>query len=179
MPIGLSLVQITQKLPPLQNQTSERINTVGTVQVISQYSSYYTGAVQYTAPDGDYFAKITTTGCNLNSVSRTITLAEGQSLAGYAAFDAGDYMPYNDYADLYIEIYGQNWELFYSDIATVGNYGETGWIYWEFVAPEAGVYTLYYGAENVRDCGVNSWALLDLVSCFDSDDDGLDRKSVV
>jgi hypothetical protein len=27
LPIGLSLVQITQKLPPLQNQTSERINT--------------------------------------------------------------------------------------------------------------------------------------------------------
>ncbi len=148
-------------------------SAVGSVAVVSSYDSY--NAPTYFAPDGNYFARIITSGCNLNSVERTFYLEAGESLAGYAAFDAGDYMPYNDYAVLRIQVFGAWNQLFYSNVRYVGDYGYTPWTSWDFVAPAAGNYTLYFGAENVGDCGVNSVAHIDLIEelCEDADSDGV------
>jgi len=94
---------------------------------------------------------------------QVVFLEAGETLSGYAAFDARDYMPYNDYAS--VEIHDADGELlaepWYADVASVGDEGESAWTYWEWTAPADGVYVLVYQVANGYDPGVPSYALFD------------------
>jgi hypothetical protein len=127
----------------------------------------------YTAPDGQYFALVQA-ACPTSQIYRSVTLVEGQTISGWAAFDAQDYLPFNDSARLAVEVYGQSWQLFYSNISQVGNYGNGPWIVWSFEAPAAGDYNLVFSVSNSGDCALSSYGLFDVegITCDDSDEDG-------
>lgn len=83
---------------------------------------------------------------------QSISLNAGDKLSGQAQFFAADYMPYNDKA--YVKLNGAN--LFYSDIATVGNYGTSALTSFSFTALVSGNYMLSAGVANGGDNSVHS-----------------------
>ena len=94
-----------------------------------------------------------------STLEQSFDLQAGDVLTGDAAFMAADYLPYND--DAYLSIGGI--VLGTASVATVGNYGTTGWLNFSFVAPTAGSYLLQLGVRNGLDNGLSSYALLDNV----------------
>ncbi|MGD8406509.1 MAG: PKD domain-containing protein [Anaerolineales bacterium] len=80
-------------------------------------------------------------------------------ISGQAAFYGGDYLPYND--NVLVRILQGNVVLFYTNIATVGNFGSTPWTAWSYTLPANGTYTLEASSSNYGDCGVTSYLLLD------------------
>ena len=93
-------------------------------------------------------------------LDQTFNLAAGQTVSGYVGFQANDYTPYND--DAYLSINGVN--LFTDNVATVGNYGNSGWVPFSYTALTTGAYTLELGVANRLDNAVPSGAVLDGVS---------------
>lgn len=93
-------------------------------------------------------------------LDQTFNLAAGQTVSGYVGFQANDYKPYND--DAYLSINGVN--LFTDNVATVGNYGNSGWVSFSYTALTTGAYTLELGVTNRLDNGLASGAVLDGVS---------------
>jgi hypothetical protein len=51
--------------------------------------------------------------------------------------------------------------LFASNVAAVGNYGETPWTFWTFTAGSTATYLLEYKVANQVDNGLDSYALFD------------------
>ena len=51
--------------------------------------------------------------------------------------------------------------IFTASVASVGDFGSTGWQSWSFIAPTAGNYTLRLGVRNVTDDVGASYAVLD------------------
>jgi len=101
------------------------------------------------------------------TLARSFTLAAGESLTGLAEFVAGDALPYDD--DGYVTVSllgGASTLLFSASVASVGDYGDTGWAPFEFVAPEAGTYVLAAGVRNTQDNSVDSRLLLDGIEQF-------------
>ncbi len=94
-----------------------------------------------------------------STLEQSFALQAGDVLTGNAAFMAGDYLPFDD--DAYLSIGGN--VLGTASVATVGDYGTTGWLNFSFVAPTAGSYLLQLGVRNVLDNAAPSYALLDNV----------------
>ena len=94
-----------------------------------------------------------------STLEQSFHLQAGDVLTGDAAFLAADYLPFND--DAYLSIGGT--VLGTASVATVGNYGSTGWLNFSFVAPTTGSYLLQLGVRNVLDNGLSSYAALDNV----------------
>jgi len=121
--------------------------------------SLYNG---YTAVSGGYFAHVDAgLGMDVEStLSQTFSLGAGAKLSGYAGFKASDYLPFNDSAHLAINGIDQlSW-----DVASVGDFGSSGWTHFSFTAPTAGNYTLLLGVANHVDNGLSSFAVLDAVT---------------
>ncbi len=98
------------------------------------------------------------------TLTRTFALAAGETVSGLAEFVAGDALPYDD--DGYVvvrELGGGTTLLFNASVTSVGDYGDSGWVPFEFVAPEAGTYVLEAGVRNTQDNSVDSQLLLDSV----------------
>ena len=118
----------------------------------------------YYAVEGDYFLRLKTDGPGSHStVSQTVTLQEGDILTGWAAFDAADYLPYNDSASVQILDASGVLEAtpWYEDVQHVGNYGDSPWTQWFWTAPTTGTYTVQCGIANSLDSVYDSWALFD------------------
>ena len=116
------------------------------------------------APLGERYASLSSGAGQdaYSTLARSFTLAAGESLSGLAGFVAGDALPYDD--DGYVSIRrlgGESTLLFSASVASVGDYGDTGWLAFEFVAPEAGTYVLEAGVRNAQDNSVASRLLLD------------------
>ena len=128
----------------------------GSAQVVTSHDSY--GPVE-----GTYFAELKTDGPgSYTTLSQSVSLTSGDVLSGWAAFDYGDYHPYDDNA--YVKIYNGDsllatpWDEFGLDHP---NYWDGPWTYWEWTSPTGGDYTLVYGVSNALD-GINdSYALFD------------------
>ncbi len=107
--------------------------------------------VPFSPVDGDFFG--VAQGGNGTGVyatlSQTFALAAGASISGYVGFYAGDYLPYDD--DGYLSVNGVN--IFAASVATLGTYGNSGWVAFTYVAPTAGNYTLELGGRNIGDNG--------------------------
>jgi hypothetical protein len=111
------------------------------------------------AAEGELFGVITAgQGMGVYStLSRSFTLNAGGTISGYAGFLANDYLPFND--DAYVAVNGG--DLHAWNVDGVGDNSASGWVYFTFVAPLAGVYTLELGVTNRGDNNMSSQAVID------------------
>ncbi len=96
------------------------------------------------------------------TLSRAFDLQAGDEISGEVGFRANDVFEdggtiFND--DGYLTINGLT--LFSRDVAAVGDFGDSGWVHFSFVAPTAGTYLLEIGAANRGDGGFASAVVLD------------------
>jgi hypothetical protein len=97
------------------------------------------------------------------TASRTFVAKAGETISGWAFFDALDYLPYNDNGQVTINSGGSVLAtLFSASVSTVGAYGETPWTYWEYTFPSDGTYTLAAKVANAVDSEFDSYLGLDV-----------------
>lgn len=112
----------------------------------------------FTAANGSWFGFVRSGGQNIyQTLTQVVSLTAGQVVKGKVGFSTTDYNPFND--DGFFSINGTN--IFAASVASVGDFGSTGWLDWSFAAPTAGNYTLQLGVRNINDGGVPSFAVLD------------------
>lgn len=105
------------------------------------------------AHEGDWYGQLV----GDQSLFQTVSLVAGQSYEFMWRFIAGDYMPFND-ASFVITDAGYN---LLANVATVGDYGDSGWQYYSWVPQINYNGPLVFGVSNILDSGVNSTLLLD------------------
>lgn len=132
----------------------------GQASVVTQYLD----SINYYPVEGSFFALLKTDGAgSYTTLSQSALLNAGDKFWGYAAFDANDYLPYNDNA--WVKIYDSAGALvatpWYDDIAEVGNHGNSDWTYWAWTATASDTYTLKLGVANIGDSVGDSRALFD------------------
>jgi hypothetical protein len=133
----------------------------GSANVITSHFGDYT---LYTPVTGNYFAVLKTNGPgSYTRLTQPFYLVAGQTIEGYAAFDARDYLPFNDNAMVIIrDIDGiEIARPWYSDVSIVGDYGDGSWTFWSWTATTTGWYSLEYRVANDLDSIVDSYALFD------------------
>lgn len=131
--------------------------TTGTAPTYGAFSALPVGSalgyVQSGTGDGVY-----------STLSQTFTMTLGEMVSGYVGFQAGDYIPFND--DAFLRIVDltsfTTTTLFTSDVATVGDFGNSGWVAWTFTAPVAGAYVIVLGVTDRGDGALPSGAVLDI-----------------
>ena len=99
------------------------------------------------------------------TLSQTFSLLAGDTISGEVGFRANDVFEdggtiFND--DGYLTVGGLT--LFTRDVLAVGDFGDSGWVHFSFVAPTAGSFVLEIGAANRGDGGFASAIVLDNVS---------------
>jgi hypothetical protein len=96
---------------------------------------------------------------------QTIPLGRKDKISGYAFFATYDYFPYLDQGQVYILSGDQTGSVVHTarneSVGTVGNFGTSGWKYWEYEVTTAGDYTVLGQVRNIRDSGVASYVGLD------------------
>lgn len=113
---------------------------------------------------GSYFALLKTDGPgSYTTISQSFTVSAGDKISGYAFFDAGDYLPFVDSAQVQIKSGAMVVAtVFSASVSTVGNGGETPWTYWEHTFASAGTYTVEARVANALDSGIDAFMGLDL-----------------
>jgi len=126
-------------------------------------SSFTTDKGNVITPSGNYMACLRTDGPgSVTSVAQSVSMTSGQALGGWAAFDARDYLPYDDYAEVRILVEGGILAIpWHSSVSAVGDYGDSLPAGWNFIAPADGLYTVEYCVANVGDSALESYALFD------------------
>jgi hypothetical protein len=127
----------------------------------------HTGALgtPYLPMEGDYFLKLTTgAGPDVAAkATQTVALLAGETLAGWAAFDAHDSRLYNDYAS--VEVLDEAGSLvaiaWYADVVSTGDFQDGPWMPWAWTAQADGIYTLVYQVADGRGFSGKSVALFD------------------
>jgi len=143
----------------------ETIPPGGEISVVSEYHGDL--GLLYLPVGGSYFALLKTDGPGSRTLlSQAVALSAGETLTGWAAFDARDYFPYNDSAAVQIldslnNIIATPWS---ADVATVGDFADAPWTEWMWTATGAGTYTLRYEVSNALDGFWDSQALFDVSS---------------
>jgi hypothetical protein len=128
----------------------------GLVSVVSSYDTF-------TPVHGNFFALLEAgagTGV-YTTLSQTFSANAGDTILGWAFFQANDYMPYND--DAYVRIVQGNLILFSSSVSAVGDYGFTPWTFFAYTFPSSGTFTIEAGVRNVEDNALSSVLGLDYV----------------
>jgi hypothetical protein len=120
----------------------------------------------YGPQDGNYFGLLKTDGAGSETlISQSFYATAGETISGWAFFDTGDYLPFNDYAEVRILSDGALLgTVFYADVAMVGDFGQTPWTYWEYVAPSDGIYTVQAAIANSLDSIYDSYMGLDIAA---------------
>ncbi len=80
----------------------------------------------YTAPEGKFFARVEG-GCYTKSISQSFNVTAGQTITGSAAFDARDYIPYDDNARVATVMGAVTTTLWYQNIYAIGSFADTPW----------------------------------------------------
>ena len=90
-------------------------------------------------------------------------MAADETITELAYFQAADYLPFNDTA--FWSFVGRDLdpEGLIGRVATVGDFGATGWKPFSFTAPTAGLYTIGFGVFNVTDNLQDSYLGVDAV----------------
>lgn len=91
-----------------------------------------------------------------SSISRIASITAGDTIDFMWRFIAGDYLPYND-----LSFFVGNTYVQLASVATVGNYGDSGWQYFSWVSPTTYVGPVLWGIANVGDNLLSSTLLLD------------------
>lgn len=117
----------------------------------------------YTAPDGNYFA-VVSGGCSTSTLAQTFVAHGGETLTGWAFFQANDYWPFNDNGAVQLSVDGAGTTatVFSSSVGEVGSYGATPWQKWSYTFPADGQYTIAAHSSNALDCGLSSVVGIDL-----------------
>lgn len=122
-------------------------------------------AQPYAPQEGQAFARLTAGEPDdvFTELSQTFTVNAAFRISGSAAFLAFDYLPYDDVA--LIHVFGPSGTrvLFTSSVATVGDYGASGWRTFESDVLAAGTYTLVAGVSDAFEPGGSSQLLLDAI----------------
>ncbi len=136
----------------------------GIAQVSSSYYSYPANTL-YAPKTGSEFVLMKTNGPgSYTTAARTFVAKAGETISGWAFFDARDYMPFNDDAQVTIRLDGTVLAtLFSASVSTVGDYGETPWTYWEYTFTSDGSYTLEAKITNALDSILDSYMGLDVL----------------
>jgi hypothetical protein len=141
----------------------------GTAAAVGSHVGAGLGTI-YSPVQGSYFAEIKTDGPgNFEMLSQTITLAAGQTLAGFAAFDYGDFhnpsnpSQFNDKARIEVldgsmTVIATPWQV---QGINVPEYWDGPWTAWSWTATTAGNYSLRVGIENSEFGTFDSFALFD------------------
>ncbi len=112
--------------------------------------------ITYSATAGTYFAQLKAD----SSVYQSLTWDAGETITFDWAFQAFDYLPYNDYA--YFKVAGTTQTL--SSVSDVGNYGETPWATYSYTFGSAGTGNIEFGVLNLLDNNLPSKLLIDNVT---------------
>lgn len=97
-------------------------------------------------------------GTNGSILSQAINASAGDTISFSYNFLAGDYLPFNDFS----LVVGDSNTLL-SNVASVGNYGTTGWTTYSFVAA-SNFTNLFFIISNSGDWGVDSSLYIDNVT---------------
>ncbi len=138
----------------------------GSATVVTSNSTTYFTATTYLPPEGSYFLAIMSGSPDQwQSVSQSLSVAVGETIGGVAAFDWGDYLPYQDGVRVRI-LDGSGAEVavpFYMDgLLAPGAQKASGepdsgyngpWTPWSWTAQSGGIYTVEYSARNTLDGG--------------------------
>jgi len=133
----------------------------GLVSVVSSYHTY--SPTPFTPVHGNFFALLEAgagTGV-YTTLSQTFSANAGDTILGWAFFQANDFMPYDD--DAYVRIVQGNLILFSSSVSAVGDYGFTPWTFFAYTFPSSGTFTIEAGVRNVEDNDLSSVLGLDYV----------------
>jgi hypothetical protein len=117
--------------------------------------------------DGDYFGHIEGYHSSIFTTLRQVFYANsGDTISGWAAFKANDYLPYDDNAavTIYTSLGMQVAQPWYRSVSMVGSYGYSDWTEWSWRAPTSGNYILELGARNNRDTAISPDAFFDMES---------------
>jgi len=102
-----------------------------------------------------------------SAIWQTVFVNAGTPLSFAVDFLGNDYTPFNDTAILtaFVIENGSNSTYFLADIATVGNYGTTGWVLYNpfGYSTYTGHYTIGFAVFNQVDNALNSQLLVDSV----------------
>jgi len=132
----------------------------GLVSVVSSYDTF-------TPVHGNFFALLEAGEEGVyTTLSQTFSANAGDTILGWAFFQANDYMPYDD--DAYVRIVQGNLILFSSSVSAVGDYGFTPWTFFAYTFPSSGTFTIEAGVRNVEDNDLSSVLGLDYVRLVDA-----------
>jgi VCBS repeat-containing protein len=151
-------------------------NVLGSAEVVTEHDAFLPA-------NGNYFAVLNGNGASaasmesflglspgkLNSlgngaatsgsvIKTTVNLSAGDVLSFDWAFQAHDYLPFDDFSFL-VTGAGQILEL--ADVKNTGNYGFSGWHNFKYTANANTVFELGIGATNVLDNALDSHLLID------------------
>jgi hypothetical protein len=137
------------------------------VSVVSSYSPLGPYGTTFNPVDGNYFALLSAgAGANVyTTLSQTFAANSGQTISGDAFFQAIDYLPYND--DGFVKILQNGQVLFSSNVASVGDFGNTPWTNFSYTFTVSGNYTIEAGVRNRLDNQNSSTLGLDDVQLSD------------
>jgi len=105
--------------------------------------------------DTDYTtADISTEAAEGSSVKFIIDTRENEEVSFEWVFRTNDYVPYNDFSFVAVD---EEPLVLLSNVATVGNYGNSGLKIFRYTFTSAGAHTVTFGILDVRDRAVNSY----------------------
>lgn len=128
----------------------------GAATVVTSNSTNYGGDITYLPQEGSYFLAISAGSANVwQTVTQSLGFAAGETIAGLAAFDWGDYPSYYDGARVRIldAAGAQIAQPFYLDGTGLPSGYNGPWTAWSWTAAAAGAYTVEYAARNTSDSG--------------------------
>ncbi len=124
--------------------------------VVSGFTSFG-GEITYSATDGINFAELWAT----SEITQNISWAAGDYISFDWAFSAQDYLPFNDFA--WFDPGDGSSPTTLSNIAAVGDFGETDWANHTYTYSSAGTGGISWGVTNGEDNVWNSSLLVDNV----------------
>lgn len=128
--------------------------------VVTSNTTSYTIPATYLPQEGKYFLAIESGAAGVwQTVVQNFTASIGETIGALAAFDWGDYLPYEDGARVRIldattgAVLATPFYMDGSDPSVTGSGFNGPWTAWSWTATAPGTYTLEYGARNTLDGG--------------------------
>ena len=143
------------------------VDANGDAVVATSYTDSDSGFVVWDPMEGDYLSYLVVDGSGSETtLSQTFSLAAGDVLTGYSAYDYNDYFDgvYGDdyaYVSITDETTGISATLWSVNGAGLANFADVDWTPWSFTAESDGLYSFVLGALNVPDDWNDSVVLLD------------------
>jgi hypothetical protein len=134
--------------------------------VVSHVGDDPRGALTYGPAEGSHFLELNTTGSGVDAVMvgvyQTFTAQRGDTLSGYAAFDARVRKSLFSIIETASVSFDYD-PVYFANVPEVGGYGDGPWTRWTWTAPESSQFTIYYLLTNPKKSDLTSYAVFDAV----------------